>query len=140
MFNKIKSTRIWEIANKTQLGSITDEIIISEPLQEVQLPSFEEILHSLISNLKSSGFSVKRVSSKKANSIIRVFRDSCQYVEYEGVYWTYGTEVFLKRFSRMLSSSKSDIDYSNHEVRLWYWDNEYFTVYPEFVDYFVKIS
>lgn len=140
MFTKNELSRIWNIINHTNSGIVKNGKPVGPCFKEIYIPSLETIAELSIQNLKNRGFSVERVSPKKANCIIRVFRHEC-FIHRGEVYWMHGANAFLKTFDGMYASNDdTTINYSNYEVRIDFLQDEYATMNPHFVDYFFKIS
>lgn len=140
MFNKIERARIWDIVNNVNLGIVKDGKPVDCCLKNVMIPSMEEIAEEAMGKLKKKGFSVKRVSPRKANCVIRVFRNE-EGMEYEdNKYWSYGTDAFLKTIEGKRSSYDTIIDYTQYRLNWWIYQDESLIMVPNFVDYFVKIS
>ena len=140
MLNQEKSKRIWKNLNIIELGSVRKgKLYDFDTSKKIQLPYIEELAKSAISKLKELGFSVERVEPKKANCIIRVFRDD--NIKYEkNTYWMYGVEAYIKTPYSFTSKDDINIDYSIFEVCVWFFQDESTIMKPNFVDYYLRVK
>lgn len=134
MFNKMQLARIWNV-NSINSGKLEE----SSRIEPIVIPHLEEIAALAIDKIEASGFSVRRVSPRRANCVIRVFRH--EGLNHDGnTYWMWGIDIFLKQREGMLSSYGSLINFSEYELSYWYQNGEHTDMSPHFVDYFVKLN
>lgn len=139
MFDRFTLNRIWDAGNKNHSGLVQDGKIVDLRGNEVQIKQFEQIFKDTVENLKEAGFSVKRVSPRKANAVIRVFR--CEGWKHdESVHWIYGSDTFVRNLGAMLSAYTTLIDYEKYEIKWMFYSDDMPCMEPEFVDYFVRID
>lgn len=134
MFNKLELARIWNI-DSINSGKSEE----STRIEPMAIPHFEEIAALAFDKLEAAGFSVRRVSPRKANCVIRVFRHE-GLIHDGSTYWMWGIDIFVKQREGMISSYDTLINFSKYELRYWYQNGEYTDMEPHFVDYFVKLT
>jgi len=139
MFKKVDLSPVWKVVNFHNWGYVSDGKPLNLDLQEITIPSLEEIAEEEISKLKREGYSVYRVSPKRANCILRVFRHEGLPYE-DNMFWLYGADVFLKTPKRTCSSYDALIDYSSYRVELRFDQKDFVILKPNFVDYFLKVK
>lgn len=138
MFSKKELIQIWDEVNCCRAGLVKDGKLTTSYNTEIKIPDFEELAEISIENLKKVGYSVKRVSPRQANCIVRVFRHTSIKFE-EDEYWLFGAETYLKTILGMTTVCGLTINYSEFKVRLWLFQDDSFLAEPNFVDYFFKI-
>lgn len=134
MFNKIQLSRIWNV-NTINSGKLEE----SSRIDPIVIPHFEEIAALAVDKLEAAGFSVHRVSPRKANCVIRVFRHE-GLTHDENTYWMWGIDLFAKQREGLVSSYGTQINFSKYELRYWYQNGKYADMGPHFVDYFAKLA
>ncbi len=141
MFSSIQLAQIWGMSYShwgfVQNGKAVSSTIKNgqdEPNEEY-IPLFEKIYDDMIMKIECKGFSVERTSPKKANCVLRIYRDECVYVN-KMLYWIYGAEVYLKINFSMMAQDESYIDYSKCNIICKLLD-PHTTVEPHFSDYYL---
>ena len=131
-------TRIEYVINECNFGFVKDGKTVDYHLDEYTIPTIEEFFNRIVKNINDNEFTITRVSPQKANCIIRIFYDK-NITDGDEQYWIYGAEVFTKSLRGMFSAERVPINYSKHQLKFWFCQDEYMIVQPHFVDYYVLI-
>lgn len=132
---------IWEKGNFSQSGIVKpDGTLVSSSAKNVEkVLSCEDLFSKSGTELVRAGYRVERVEPKKANAIIRVYRDD-GWKHDESTHWIHGVDIYLKNFGIYINSERNMIDYKVFKVRWMFYPDDMPITTPDFVDYYVKIS
>ena len=103
---------------------------------------WDQLRKRLIEQIEELGYEVKFVKPSQANCIIRVFNDVKTYENAK--YRIIGGNCFMKNPNGawMSESGRGDsfeLHYEQHEIRVWFFQDEYWDVKVNFFDTYVKI-
>ena len=92
-----------------------------------------------------AGFSIEQTSPSNANCIIRFFSNKLRAKNQLGytqiIYgFYYYTKTFNKWFTSETHYEELEINFSKHEYRVWYFQDEYEDYECDFIDCYVKVS
>lgn len=139
MFLRCDSERIWKSGNFGRSGFKKDGKLFGGNLKEVEkVLSFEEIFSQSGTALVKAGFRVDRVSPRRANAVIRVYREE-SFEHDDSVHWTYGADIYLKDFGVYINSNRVAIDHRVFKFRWIFYTDDMPITTPDFVDYYVRI-
>lgn len=120
---------------KKTISTIEEEFIIPSPYQ---------IIESIFKQILGCGFSkVERVSPDNANCIIRVFQKLHHEYEFGIVFNLYGADCFVKSSNGWISESDGStfqLNYTEHLINQWIYQDEKITFKTDFMDVYVKVS
>lgn len=105
---------------------------------------WDQIRRDLIKQLQDKGYNVKFVKPSQANCVIRVFNDVKKY-ESDGKYRILGGNCFTKDITgKWIGESnvcdEFELDYEKHELKIWFFQDEYWMVKVNFFDTYVKLT
>lgn len=136
---KQTKTRLEYVINERNFGFVKDGKTVDYQLQECTIPYIEEFFNGIVKNIKDNRITIKRVSPRKANCIIRIFYDR-NITDGDEQYLAYGAEVFTKSSRGMISAEGMPINYSKYQLKFRFCQDEYKIVQPHFEDYYVLIA
>lgn len=111
----------------------------SEKTQNHDLGALRQIV---LKNITDRGYRIYNVKPQSANCIIRVYRDEKLY---EGTKYRFlGAHCFTKGQDSKWHSVGANgdefmLDFTKHEIRVWFYQDEYWDASVDFFDTFVKI-
>lgn len=105
---------------------------------------WDQIRRKIMNQLEKKGYEVQFVKPSHANCVIRVFNDVKTY-EYDNKYRILGGNCFVKDITGKWISESSlgdpfELDYEKHELRVWFFQDEYWMVKVNFFDTYVKLT
>ncbi|MBQ7410411.1 MAG: hypothetical protein IJW20_03405 [Clostridia bacterium] len=105
---------------------------------------WDQIRREIMNQLEKKGYEVQFVKPSQANCVIRVFNDVKTY-EYDNKYRILGGNCFVKDITGKWISESSlgnpfELDYEKHELRVWFFQDEYWMVKVNFFDTYVKLT
>ena len=119
-----------------------------EPLYQVKMdekPNYDvgQIRKMIFEQLESRGMTIYKVKPPSANCIIRVYRDEKEYSDGTR-YRIMGAHCYTKSSDgRWRCIDRLDeeygLDFSEHKIRTWFFQDEYWDISVDFFDTYVKI-
>lgn len=108
-------------------------------------PDFLTLKQQAFERAIKAGFSIEQTSPSNANCIIRLFSNKLRTKNQLGyIQMIYGfnfyTKTLNKWFTRETRYEEFEINFSKHEYRVWYFQDEYEDYECDFIDCYVKIS
>jgi hypothetical protein len=107
--------------------------------QAIEMPHLEEIVNEAIENLKLIVKSVKRVSPDKSNCIIRAYRHDSLKID-GNTHWIWGVTIYFKTFNGYICEENFEINYEEHTITEYLFQDESVILRPDFVDIYLKIE
>ncbi len=114
------------------------------PNDKEEKPNYEvgELRQMVVSKLEEKGYTVYRGKPQSANCIIRVYKEEKEYED--SVYRILGAHCYTKAqdgkwkcIDRL--GEEYGIDFSQHMLRTWFFQDEYWDASVDFFDTFVKL-
>lgn len=105
---------------------------------------WDQIRQELIKQLEEKGYEVKFVKPSAANCVIRVYNDVKTY-EFDNKYRILGGNCFTKDITGKWIGESSlcddfELDYEKHELKVWFYQDEYWMVRVNFFDTYVSLK
>ncbi len=137
---KIREVKLWSFYLLDTDGKPANPL----PKREYLDLRWDQIRKNLIDQLEELGYEVQFVKPSQANCIIRVFNDVKTY-ENDGKYRILGGNCFIKDATGKWISESSlcdlfELDYEKHELKVWFFQDEYWMVRVNFFDTYVKLK
>ena len=105
-------------------------------------PNYEsrELKQMILDMLKELGYKVYFVKPQSANCIIRVYKDEKTYKGDGATYRILGAKCYTKTSNgKWCSNDETVLDFAQHIIRVWFFQDEYWDVSVDFFDAYVKL-
>lgn len=105
-------------------------------------PNYEsrELKQIILDMLKERGYKVYFVKPQSANCIIRVYKDEKTYKEDGITYRLLGAMCYTKNSNGKWCGCEGNVlDFTQHVMRVWFFQDEYWDVSVDFFDTYVKL-
>lgn len=137
---EIRELKIWDFYLLNKEGKPANP----RPNREYLDLRWDQIRRRLISLLEKEGYEVQFVKPSQSNCVIRVFNDVKTY-ENQNQYRVLGGNCFIKDpngnwTSKSDTGNTFELNYEQHEIRVWFLQDEYWDVKVNFFDTYVKLK